>query len=83
METQAQPASMALPRQSNTVQPGAIRNQATRATNAATPTSNHRGAGSGPGVGPSAGTSVDNRISFDPMRPTDRYRLVVPYELRP
>jgi hypothetical protein len=25
----------------------------------------------------------DNRISVDPMRPTDRYRLVVPYELRP
>lgn len=73
METQAQPASMALPRQPNTVQPGAIRNQATRVTNAATPTSNHRG----------VGTSVDNRISFDPMRPTDRYRLVVPYELRP
>lgn len=81
METQAQPASMAQPRQPNTVQPGAIRNQATRAMNSVAPTSNHRGADSG--TGPSRGIGVDNRISFDPMRPTDRYRLVVPYELRP
>lgn len=77
METQAQPASMAQPRQPNTVPPGAVRNQAPRATNASAPMSNHRGTGA------DSGSRTDNRVSVDPMRPTDRYRLVVPYELRP
>lgn len=70
MDTQAQPVPMMPPKQSNALPGGAVRNQARPQLPPASPP-NTRAA------------TNDNRVSVDPMRPTDRYRLVVPYELRP
>ena len=70
MDTQAQPAPMAQSKQANALPAGTVRN-AVRPQLQPAPTPNSRAAAN------------DNRISVDPLRPTDRYRLVVPYELRP
>lgn len=69
MDTQAQPVPMTPPKPSNVLPAGAVRNAVRPQLPGPTP--NTRPA------------TNDNRISVDPMRPTDRYRLVVPYELRP
>lgn len=69
MDTQAQPVPMTPPKPANAMPAGTIRNVARPQL-----------PGSLPNTRPATN---DNRISVDPMRPTDRYRLVVPYELRP
>jgi len=69
MDTQAQPVPMTPPKPANVSPAGSVRNAVRPQL---------------PGPIPNTRSATnDNRISVDPMRPTDRYRLVVPYELRP
>lgn len=69
MDTQAQPVPMTPPKPTNAMPAGTVRNAVRPQL---------------PGPIPNTRSATnDNRISVDPMRPTDRYRLVVPYELRP
>lgn len=69
MDTQAQPVPMTPPKPTNALPAGSVRNAVRPQL---------------PGPIPNMRSATnDNRISVDPMRPTDRYRLVVPYELRP
>ena len=65
MDTQAEPTQLAQPSPRNTVPPSAPRR------------ANHS-ANQEPGKGRVA--NQEPRISVDPMRATDRYRLVMPYD---
>ncbi|MFO1031697.1 MAG: hypothetical protein U1F60_11485 [Planctomycetota bacterium] len=67
MDTQAEPTQLAQQSPRNSVPPSATR-----------PRPNHPAAQE---AGRARGGNQEPRISVDPMRATDRYRLVMPYDV--